>query len=75
MITGAPCEIKSGENKVALTPSLVQTLTMNGQKVLVQSGLGEKAGFSDEDYRKYGAEVVNSAEEVYSQSDIIVKIN
>ena len=75
MITGVPCENRCGENTVALPPSLARTLTMNGHRVIVQKGLGEKAGFFDDDYKKSGAEIVNSAEEVYSQSDIIVKIN
>lgn len=75
MIIGAPCEIKTGEKKIALTPSLVQILTSAGNEVLVQKGFAAGAGFPDEDYEKYGAKILDSAEEVYSKSDIIVKIN
>lgn len=75
MIIGAPCEIKTDECKVALTPALVQTLTSLGHKVVIQENSGKKAGFYDEDYKNYGAEIVNSASEVYSMADVIVKIN
>lgn len=75
MIIGAPAEIKNEEKKIALTPSLTQTLTSLGHKVIVQKNFAVKAGFSDAEYLKYGAEVLNSADEIYSAADIIVKIN
>ncbi|MCR5261393.1 MAG: hypothetical protein K6C94_06090 [Candidatus Gastranaerophilales bacterium] len=75
MIIGAPCEIKPDERKIALTPALVQTLTSLGHKVVVQKNAGKSAGFYDEDYKKYGAEIAETSADVYSSADIIVKIN
>lgn len=75
MIIGAPAEIKTEEKKVALTPALAHSLVSLGHKVVVQKGFASGAGFSDFDYTKYGVETVNSAQEVYSASDVIVKIN
>lgn len=75
MIIGSPSEIKKDEKKIALTPDLVKTLTSLGHKVLIQKNFAVPAGYKDNDYKKYGAEVVNTAEEIYSQSDVIIKIN
>ncbi|MBQ2645000.1 hypothetical protein IJG14_05450, partial [bacterium] len=75
MIIGAPLELKSEERKIALTPSLVQTLISLGHKVLIQKNFGVGAGFIDEKFTQYGAEIIDSSEQIYSQSDIIVKIN
>lgn len=75
MIIGAPLEIKKDEKKIAMTPDLVNTLTSLGHKVVVQKNFAKTAGFKDTDYKTNGAEIVNTAEEVYSQSDVIVKIN
>ena len=74
MIIGAPLEIKKDEKKIAMTPDLVNTLTSLGHKVVVQKNFAKTAGFEDTDYKTNGAEIVNTAEEVYSQSDVIVKI-
>ena len=75
MIIGSVVEVKPDEKKIALTPSLTRTLTDLGHKVLVQKNLGKNAGFSDSEFKKNGAEICNTANEVYSQSDVIVKIN
>lgn len=75
MIIGSVVEVRPEEKKIALTPSLTRTLTDLGHKVIIQKNLGKLSGFSDNEFKKNGAEVLNSAQEVYSQADIMVKIN
>ncbi len=75
MIIGAPAEIKKEEKKIALTPDLTKTLTSLGHEVLIQKNFAILSGFKDVEYTKNGAEIVNTAEEVYSRSDVIIKIN
>lgn len=75
MIIGVPSEIKKYEKKIALTPDLTQTLTSLGHKVLVQKNFGKTAGYKDIEYKNQGAEIVDSAKEIYSESDVIIKIN
>lgn len=73
MIIGIPKEIKVHEYRVGATPEMVRVLAANGHKMVVQSGAGVQIGFSDEDYRSLGAEVVNTAAEVY-KCEMIVKV-
>lgn len=75
MIIGAPAEIKKEEKKIALTPDLTKTLTSLGHKVLIQKNFAILSGFKDVEYTQNGAEIVHTAEEVYSLSDVIIKIN
>ncbi len=78
MIIGVPKEVsvRGGfiERRVALSPATVHDLTENGVEVVVERGAGEGARFSDEDYRKAGAQVVYSKEEAYRRADIVVKV-
>ena len=74
MIIGVPKEIKSCENRVSLIPSSVKTLIEEGHTVFVEKGAGEKIGFSNEHYEQIGAVLVDSAQDVYSKSEIIVKV-
>lgn len=74
MIVGVPKEIKANENRVALTPGGAAELKKNGHSVLVQSSAGDGSGFQDAEYKKAGAEVVSSIEEVYKRADMIVKV-
>lgn len=74
MKVGIPMEITSGENRVAGAPKTVQRLIKQGFEVIIQSKAGEKANFSDKDYEKEGAEIVNSAVDLYSQADILLKV-
>jgi len=71
---GVPREIKEQEQRVSVVPSGVFSLAKSGHAVIVQAGAGEGSGFSDEEYRQAGAEVVSHAEEVFERSDIIVKV-
>jgi len=73
MIIGVPKEVKELEFRVGLTPSCVTILVNDGHTVLVQSNAGEPIGFKDEHYRKAGAKIVETAEEVY-EAEMIVKV-
>jgi alanine dehydrogenase len=74
MLIGVPKEIKNLEYRVGLVPSSVRELIANGHQVLVQTGAGEKIGFDDTSYVNVGARIASSAEEVYQQADMIIKV-
>jgi alanine dehydrogenase len=74
LIIGIPRELKDHENRVALTPRSVSSLVMSGNKVIVETQAGAKSGFSDDEYSAAGAKVVGSPAELYSGSDLIVKV-
>jgi alanine dehydrogenase len=74
MIIGVPKEIKNNESRVGMTPAGVFELVKNNHTVYVQSSAGEGSGFFDADYVEAGAAIVNSIEEVYTLSDMIVKV-
>ena len=74
MIIGLPKEIKNNEYRVGLTPESVKELTNDGHNVFVQSDAGRNIGFQDSDYLEHGAEILSSAEEVYINSELIVKV-
>lgn len=71
---GVPKEVRDLENRVGLTPAGVHALVEVGHKVYVERSAGAGAGFSDENYRAVGAEIVYSAEEVYGRADVVVKV-
>ncbi len=71
---GIPRETLYEEKRVALAPAGVDALVRAGHTVYVESGAGEGSRFSDEEYRKIGAQIVYSAEEVFARSEIIVKV-
>jgi alanine dehydrogenase len=74
MIVGVPKEIKNKENRVGMVIAGVRALTQAGHKVLIQHNAGTGVGISDEDYRKGGATIVETAKEVYDKADMIVKV-
>jgi alanine dehydrogenase len=74
MTVGVPKEIKDHEARVGIVPSGVTTLKEAGQRVLVQTHAGEGSAITDEEYRAAGAEIVLSAADVWSESDMIVKV-
>jgi len=74
MIVGVPKEIKTEEYRVGAPPMAVGVLTQAGHKVLVQTTAGEGSGFTDEEYVKAGATMVNTAEEVYGQAEMIYHV-
>lgn len=73
MKLGVPKEVIDGERRVALVPQTVGKLVEAGFEVVVQSGAGEGAHFSDEDYGQAGARIVGSAKEAY-QADVVFKV-
>jgi len=73
-IIGVPKETAAGEKRVATVPEVVEKLIKLGFAVRLQSGAGEGANCSDESYRAAGAEVVATAAELWSGSDIVLKV-
>ena len=71
---GVPKEIKPQENRIGLTPDGVKALTTNGHKVLVENNSGFEAGFDNDQYKKAGAKIVANAEDIFNDSEIIVKV-
>lgn len=74
MIIAVPTEIKSNENRVAVTPAGVLELTKRGHKVYVQQGAGLNSGFSDEEYVQSGAELLATLEDCYATGEMIMKV-
>jgi alanine dehydrogenase len=74
MRIGVPKEIKVHEYRVGLVPSSVRELVLNGHEVVVERGAGAGAGLGDEDYRVAGARVVDTPEEVFAVSEMLVKV-
>ena len=74
MHIGCPKEIKPQEFRVGLTPTLAQDLVAHGHIVNIETGAGLGAGFSDAAYVQAGAEVVETAAEIFAQSEMIVKV-
>jgi alanine dehydrogenase len=74
MIIGVPKEIKSNENRIALTPAGALELTKRGHTVYVQKDGGVNSGFVDETYVKAGASILPTIEEVYAKSEMIIKV-
>jgi alanine dehydrogenase len=73
LFIGIPKETTLQENRVALVPHSVATLAAHGHRIVVQSGAGEKSRFSDHDFSEAGAEVVQSAEEIF-KADVLLKV-
>lgn len=74
MRIGVPTEIKSNEFRVGLVPGSVRELTARGHEVVVQSGAGAGIFASDADYEKAGATILPTAEAVFAEADMIVKV-
>jgi alanine dehydrogenase len=74
VIVGLPKEIKDNEYRVGLTPAGVRALTDAAHQVVVEKSAGEGSGFEDALYQKAGAQIIGSADEVWSQADMIVKV-
>ena len=71
---GVPKEVRDLEMRVGLTPAGVLALVRAGHTVYVQRSAGAGAGFTDEDYRQAGAQIVYSAAEAYGRADVVVKV-
>ncbi len=74
MIVGIPKEIKNHEYRIGMTPAGVHELVHNGHKVLVETQGGAAIGFDDDAYLAAGAEVVDTAAEVFARAEMIIKV-
>jgi alanine dehydrogenase len=74
MLIGVPKEIKPDEYRVGLIPATIKPLTAKGHNVVVETGAGEGAGISDEEYVAAGAEIISSADQVFARCELIVKV-
>lgn len=74
MTIGVPKEIKNNESRVGMTPAGVYELVKNNHAIYVQKEAGFRSGFFDKDYIEAGANILETIEEVYAQSDMIVKV-
>ena len=74
MKIGVPREIKPQENRIGLTPESVKILTSNDHEVLVENNGGFEAGFINEQFKSAGAKIVDKAEDIFNDAEIIVKV-
>lgn len=74
MLIGVPKEIKNHEYRVGLTPAVVRELKANGHSIIVETDCGAAIGLENNDYIAAGAEVVDSAAEIFARADMVVKV-
>jgi alanine dehydrogenase len=74
MRIGIPTEVKDNEYRVAITPAGVHEFTGRGHEVFVQAGAGTGSSITDADYRAAGAKVLDTAEEVWGQAELLLKV-
>ncbi|MCH9639995.1 MAG: alanine dehydrogenase [Betaproteobacteria bacterium] len=74
MRIGVPKEIKTHESRVGLTPASVRELVVHGHQVMVQKNAGLKIDLDDDKYHAVGAEIIETAEEIFSSAEMIVKV-
>ena len=72
MLVGIPTEIKNNEFRVAITPAGVAELTRRGHDVVIQAGNG--SAISDNDFNAAGAQIVATAEQVWAEADLLLKV-
>jgi len=74
MRVGIPTEIKNNEFRVAITPAGVAELVHRGHEVIVQAGAGEGSAISDAEFKSAGAQMINSADQVWAEADLLLKV-
>ncbi|NMH97497.1 alanine dehydrogenase [Pseudonocardia acidicola] len=74
MRIGVPCEVKNHEYRVALTPAGAHELASSGHQVLIEQGAGEGSSITDEEFVAAGATIVPTADEVWAQSELLLKV-
>src|SRR5712671_3335391 len=74
MLIGVPREIARGERRVALVPEVVSQLTRGGHRIIVERDAGLRAGFTDDSYRAVGCDLADTAAEIYSAAQMILKV-
>ncbi|MEE2621983.1 MAG: Re/Si-specific NAD(P)(+) transhydrogenase subunit alpha [Pseudomonadota bacterium] len=75
MIIATIKETSENENRVAITPESAKFLIKLGHEVIIQSGAGDKARFSDKDYKASGCKILKSASGIFKEADVIAKVN
>ena len=75
MLVGVLRESEPGECRVGATPNTIKKLQKLGFSVLVETGAGDAATMLDDDYRQVGAQIADSAAEVWASADVVVKVN
>ncbi len=74
MKVGVPSEVKNHEYRVAITPVGVHELRRNGHEVLIQKGAGLGSSITDDDFRSQGAKIIDSADDVWGEADMVLKV-
>ena len=74
MIIGVPKEIKNHEYRVGLTPAAAKEFIAHGHKVIIETNAGTAIGFTNDQYEAAGANIVDTAEQVFEQAEMIVKV-
>ncbi|TXI36106.1 MAG: alanine dehydrogenase, partial [Mycobacterium sp.] len=74
MRVGVPTEIKNNEYRVAITPAGVSELVRRGHDVLIQAGAGNGSAITDADFTSAGATIVDSADQVWADADLLLKV-
>jgi len=74
MRVGIPTEIKNNEFRVAITPAGVAELVHRGHEVLIQAGAGEGSAISDADFKRAGAQMITSVDEVWEEAGLLLKV-
>jgi len=74
MKIGVPREIKPQESRIGLTPDSVKILASNGHEVLIENNGGFESGFYNDQYKSAGAKIIDKAEDIFNDSNIIVKV-
>jgi alanine dehydrogenase len=74
MRVGVPSEIKPDEYRIAITPAGVRELTARGHEVIVQAGAGEGSAMADEQFAAQGAQIVEDAQAVFADADLVLKV-
>ena len=74
LLIGVPTETAPAEKRVATVPDVVEKLRKLGFSVAVQSGAGDASNFADDAYRAAGADIVETASDIWARSDIVFKV-
>src|ERR1700754_3833858 len=74
MRVGIPTEIKNNEFRVAITPAGVAELVHRGHEVLIQAGAGDGSAIADADFKRAGAQMINSVDEVWAEAELLLKV-
>lgn len=74
MLIGTPKEIKNHEYRVGLTPASVQELVGQGHEVIIEANAGIGIGATDQDYENAGADILETAAEIFAKAEMIIKV-